>query len=61
MNNEKVLPLTPATSIHQSITEQLNKKCNKNAILKGKSRKTIENKGFAALLQLFPLKSWALI
>jgi hypothetical protein len=39
----------------------LNKKCNKNAILKGKSRKTIENKGFAALLQLFPLKSWALI
>ena len=32
-----------------------NKKCNKNAILKGKSRKTIENKGFAALLQLFPL------
>ena len=55
LRQQPVLPLTPATSIHQSITEQLNKKCNKNAILKGKSRKTIENKGFAALLQLFPL------
>jgi len=33
----------------------LNKKCNQNAILKGKSLKTLENKGFEALLQLFKL------
>jgi len=51
-----VLPITPAISIQQSITEQLNKKCNQNAILKGKSLKTLENKGFEALLQLFKLQ-----
>ena len=50
-----MLPITPAISIQQSITEQLNKKCNQNAILKGKSLKTLENKGFEALLQLFKL------
>ncbi len=48
-----MLPITPAISIQQSITEQLNKKCNQNTILKGKSLKTLENKGFEALLQLF--------
>lgn len=54
-----MLPITPAISIQQSITEQLNKKCNQNAILKGKSLKTLENKGFEALLQLFKLyRSW---
>ena len=36
----------------------LNKKCNQNAILKGKSLKTPENKGFEALLQLFKLDNY---
>ncbi|EDN78178.1 hypothetical protein RUMGNA_01482 [Mediterraneibacter gnavus ATCC 29149] len=35
----------------------MNKKCNQNAILKGKSLKTLENKGFEALLQLFKLQT----
>ena len=39
-----MLPITPEISIQQSITEQLNKKCNQNAILKGKSLKTLEIK-----------------
>ena len=34
------------------------KKCNQNAILKGKSLKTLENKGFEALLQLFKLDNY---
>lgn len=56
-----MLPITPAISIQQSITEQLNKKCNQNAILKGKSLKTLENKGFEALLQLFELENQILV
>ena len=56
-----MLPITPAISIQQSITEQLNKKCNQNAILKGKSLKTLENKGFEALLQLFELANKILL
>ena len=41
---QPVLPITPATSIHQSITEQLNKKCNQNAILKERAAKPLNIK-----------------
>ena len=62
-----VLTYTPATTSvadytsnqHTAIYHRtLNKKCNQNAILKGKSLKTLENKGFEALLQLFKLDNY---
>ena len=60
-----VLTYTPATTSVADYTSNQHtaiyhravelKKCNQNAILKEKSLKTLENKGFEALLQLFKL------